>query len=1018
MPPVAVKDRSISLILDWNNIHRTEIEVLPTKGNNNNASSKLPLLSKNGPASPVPPKSPPLVTRTGDQDKLRRLQLGLPSGASEFSSRTLPTKVSNDNIPYSFYVSLVKEKETIERQLEIFKELNHDLDGQLCEARKRAAAGEIRAVDAEAQMKSMSMELARSTIDLDAQEAMNRVRKDVDNINRQEREQIARLEEQLQEAESNVDELRGELEHQKTIQNVIEEQVTRLKEEQKRNSQNTTKFTLTELELAQHNLKQEFRDAVSNLNTLKQRVENSKIMPSMSSDSLASGKNGMLFVMQNGKILEENAPTGKITLVFSDVMGSTSMWEQEPQGMSEALKTHNRILRRNISIFGGYEVKTEGDSFMVAFSDASKAVIFCLHVQEDLVDAKWPEDIMNLNKPYSLSDDGSGLYKGLRIRMGCHTGQPINQKDPTTGRMDYFGRMVNKAARLSAIATGGQVIVSGACWDQVKHSAALQEMMISKPLGKYKLRDIAGDTHVIQVTHKRFEKREFPPLKSSDQQEKPPNLFHSEVQQLMVDNESLKKQMEMLEGQLLEFNTKYADLETKLKEARHLYEESEGAGEYISGLFDQLSLLMGQRNNIQEFINTIEDKHIEQRLDALNLRLDSVMLQPVEVDSDDEAEAELPPIRPKREEEHKKLKEVKEQLAKRTSEKATFAKMLKESQDKMVKAERSYQASISKKQGHIASLEARVKALETHNSVLVQRQPSVVGLADEEKVQLQHDLARAKADVEALSRMVLNQMERGNGQGGFTTIITGKALEYDPSVMSAGKCVFLKTSLRKHSAALESQEMSEVGSSRASESFFLILPSATRWLLRHEELMFDCLCIDWFTRMRESWGPHFTHWRQTRRSMSGDCGSPDYIDWTPVTDAGKSQGCNTGYHGAHEEFYLPMQQRSLQRHFRSSIIRANYQDSGCTILSTEVTFEEEELFDTSCQKNKTSWWGVEDRRSIAQNLFCNDCKCLYRKVYPLNTCLVIDGAFVKFIDNFPTMSSFVPKRSGIVTDRS
>lgn len=62
-------------------------------------------------------------------------------------------------------------------------------------------------------------------------------------------------------------------------------------------------------------------------------------------------------------------------------------------------------------------MKTEGDSFMVAFSEAHKAVIFCMQVQQDLFDAEWPEDLLHLTSPYPLADDGTGLYRGLRIRM-------------------------------------------------------------------------------------------------------------------------------------------------------------------------------------------------------------------------------------------------------------------------------------------------------------------------------------------------------------------------------------------------------------------------------------------------------------------------------------------------------------------------------------------------------------------------------------------------------------------------
>ena len=82
------------------------------------------------------------------------------------------------------------------------------------------------------------------------------------------------------------------------------------------------------------------------------------------------------------------APTGTLTLVFSDIQGSTVLWEHFDTDFKGILDLHNQLIRDSIQQFHGYEVKTEGDAFMVAFQDAIEAVQFCMDIQLKLHDAE------------------------------------------------------------------------------------------------------------------------------------------------------------------------------------------------------------------------------------------------------------------------------------------------------------------------------------------------------------------------------------------------------------------------------------------------------------------------------------------------------------------------------------------------------------------------------------------------------------------------------------------------------
>lgn len=157
---------------------------------------------------------------------------------------------------------------------------------------------------------------------------------------------------------------------------------------------------------------------------------------------------------------EVPAPVGHIALVFSDIRNSTHLWEVNP-GMATAHRIHNNLLRRQLRFCGGYEVKTEGDAFMCSFPTSLAAVWWCLSVQQQLLQADWPLEILECEDGKPI-EDGQGrlIAKGLSVRMGIHCGTPVPEPDPITHRMDYFGSMVNRSARICGNAAGGQIMCS------------------------------------------------------------------------------------------------------------------------------------------------------------------------------------------------------------------------------------------------------------------------------------------------------------------------------------------------------------------------------------------------------------------------------------------------------------------------------------------------------------------------------------------------------------------------------
>ena len=112
-----------------------------------------------------------------------------------------------------------------------------------------------------------------------------------------------------------------------------------------------------------------------------------------------------------------NTPTGTVTFLFTDIEGSTKLWEQYPEAMKTALARHDEILRQTIEENRGHLIKTTGDGVHAAFGTALDGVSAALHVQQAFSAAKWDEI-----KPHNI-----------KIRIGLHTGEA----EARAG--DYYG---------------------------------------------------------------------------------------------------------------------------------------------------------------------------------------------------------------------------------------------------------------------------------------------------------------------------------------------------------------------------------------------------------------------------------------------------------------------------------------------------------------------------------------------------------------------------------------------------
>jgi predicted ATPase/class 3 adenylate cyclase len=181
-------------------------------------------------------------------------------------------------------------------------------------------------------------------------------------------------------------------------------------------------------------------------------------------------------------------PTGTVTFLFTDMAGSTRLWDLRPLEMAPAQVTHDHRLRQAVDEHEGYVFSSGGDGIGAAFGSPGAALSAALEAQTGL----------------------AGIEVGgepLRVRMGIHTGI-AEERDG-----DYFGTAVNRAARIMAVAHGGQVVVSGASAELL--AGAIPTGVALRDLGAHRLRDLSEPEHLFQVEHPGLEES-FPPLRTVD----------------------------------------------------------------------------------------------------------------------------------------------------------------------------------------------------------------------------------------------------------------------------------------------------------------------------------------------------------------------------------------------------------------------------------------------------------------------------------------------------------------------
>ena len=173
-------------------------------------------------------------------------------------------------------------------------------------------------------------------------------------------------------------------------------------------------------------------------------------------------------------MIEVSAPSGIVTFLFTDIEGSTRLWDQHPDAMAQAMESHDALLTNVAETHDGYVFSQAGDGWGISFDAPVPAIDAALAIQDGLAGAQWTIPI-----------------EAIKVRMGVHAGTSVERNG------DYFGTTVNRAARVSSVADGGQILVTDTVHTLVADD--LPQQWRFRDLGQHRLQDLVRAERIWQI---------------------------------------------------------------------------------------------------------------------------------------------------------------------------------------------------------------------------------------------------------------------------------------------------------------------------------------------------------------------------------------------------------------------------------------------------------------------------------------------------------------------------------------
>ena len=206
-----------------------------------------------------------------------------------------------------------------------------------------------------------------------------------------------------------------------------------------------------------------------------------------------------------------NPPEDEIVVVETDIEGSSAIWEaMSEKGQADIMKdkvmdVHDRVMRSCIETHFGWELYVRGDAFVIAFHNVLDALAFCLDVQDMLLAAEWPQELVGLlgSTMDVLGTDGI-LFHGLRVRMGIHQGR-YDERVTKDGKLIYFGEVMTQTTAVADSGNGGQILMSQA----VLPLPTMPKDCCIFDMGIHELDHFQGPTRLVEIYRENLAPRHF-----------------------------------------------------------------------------------------------------------------------------------------------------------------------------------------------------------------------------------------------------------------------------------------------------------------------------------------------------------------------------------------------------------------------------------------------------------------------------------------------------------------------------
>ncbi|GFR48856.1 hypothetical protein Agub_g10810 [Astrephomene gubernaculifera] len=206
------------------------------------------------------------------------------------------------------------------------------------------------------------------------------------------------------------------------------------------------------------------------------------------------------------------APVHAASMVFTHLVGVQTLLAWDYDLMQDVIETFTRLAQVELQQAGGYLVEHVEGFMLTAFHSPADAILWGLRMQELMLKEDWPEELLahelceevTVTVPVRGGDVTSAtVFRGPRLKTGIDIGQVLARLHTMTGRMTYRGKVMNRAARISAAASSGQVLCSAEAWESCTASASALRLVTATSLGLFQLKGIQERIEVFHCTYQR-----------------------------------------------------------------------------------------------------------------------------------------------------------------------------------------------------------------------------------------------------------------------------------------------------------------------------------------------------------------------------------------------------------------------------------------------------------------------------------------------------------------------------------